>query len=840
MLVRAFLSYSHHDSAIVDAVAEVIGRPFVTVDRISFRSGDDLLEAMDHCAAESAVFVAFVSRESLSSVWVQHELSEARFYAASGRLRHPLAVILDSRVEISDLPPWLGRYKTIQSVAAKPIARSIRSLIDEVVHERQSPYFVNRSYEVQRAQAALVPLEPYRGSNLVVLRGLPGVGRRSVLRRAAKDSLQLDRLLVVRVAPGDSTTELATKLADLVEPANSAQEAIELARSIAELKIDGLAERFVADCRLALAHNELVVLYDDGGLLDNSGYFHEDVSRLISMLGRELDLALGIITSRRPKWVITEFDEPSVIAVNPLGMDDMRQLVALAARSIGANIDGKATEKLAAASNGYPPAVPVLVNRAKDYGINAIEGSSVPRAIYSPRQLSRYLEKLELSAKARQLASVLAANSPVPIEVLSDYAGGSAAAIDGVIELIDASIACHDEASLWYSISEPARNFIIDNYGRLTPDQYSKFAAVLDAYLSTTEEPQSYLALSSVLFRALKHAGEATTRNAYALVSDWIALAESSYHQRDYANAAAFSKEALTARPRSIDAFQWLIKAQVKLGEFAEALEALDGLRALGEEREANFLRGFAERHLGNYQRAITFYERAKGQGRGGTSILRDMADCYFHLRELDTASDYIAEAQERDPHNRFLTSLSIKIAIERGDEETARRLLPELMGSDTPMFGNHYASRVELRFGSDVKAYAFAKAAEESDERPPFEVLANLAMCEMVTQQYDFAQRTIAKLRQVQNPTKADIVRGLAARLAIARRDFEGAVSECALFNDMSSKIHIKIKRDAISGLLAAKYLPPHEKSLYEQELAALNLQLASGEPADVELVAD
>jgi tetratricopeptide (TPR) repeat protein len=672
MLIRAFLSYSHHDSAIVDAVAEAIGRPFVTIDRISFRSGDELVEAMDRSAAEAAVFVAFVSRESLSSVWVQHELSEARFYSSSGRLKNPLAVMLDSRVEVSELPAWMRRYKVIRSTAAKPIARLIRSLIDEVVHERQSPYFVNRSREVREAQAALVPLEADRGSNFVILRGLPGVGRRSVLRRAARDSLQIDRLLVVRVAPGDAVTELASKLADLVEPANTAPEAIELARHIGQLGLDQLVERFIVNCRAALQHRELVTLYDEGGLLDNYGYFHDDVSQLLSVVGRELDLPLGIITSRRPKWVITESQQPDVIAVNPLGVDDMRQLVALVARNMEVNVDGKATEKLAAASNGYPPSVPVLVSRVKDYGIGTIEGSSVTRAIYNPRQLSRYLEKLELSTIAQQLASALAANSPVPIEVLSDYAGGSPPVIDGLVELIDASIACHDDATSWYRISEPARDFIVDNYGRLTTEQYSRFAVSLDSYLSSSDEPEAYLSLSGVLFRALKQAGSLATRNAYALVSDWIALAESSYHQRDYAKAAEFAQEALNARPKSIDALQWLIKAQVKCGKFVEALEALEDLRAVGEEREANFLRGFAERHRGNYQRAITYYERAKNQGRGGTSILRDMADCYFQLRELETASTYIAEAQERDPHNRFLTSLRIKIAIERGDETTA------------------------------------------------------------------------------------------------------------------------------------------------------------------------
>jgi hypothetical protein len=161
-------------------------------------------------------------------------------------------------------------------------------------------------------------------------------------------------------------------------------------------------------------------------------------------------------------------------------------------------------------------------------------------------------------------------------------------------------------------------------------------------------------------------------------------------------------------------------------------------------------------------------------------------------------------------------------------------------MESDSPMFGNHYASRVELRFGAVAKAYSYARIAAESDVRPPFEILATLALCEILSRNYDNAMHTITRLRQIQNPAKGDIVHGLAAKLAIAKGDFEGAVSECALISDMSSTIHIKIKRDAIAGLLNAKYVPPPEKIRYEEELASLNAQLDVGEPSDLELVAE
>lgn len=504
MKIRAFLSYSHEDAEIVDAVANSIGRPFVIIDRISFKPGDEVVEAMDRSAAESAVFVAFVSKASLNSHWVKHEYSEARIYAASGRIRHVLVVLLDSRLSVGDLPPWMGRFKSIQSWSAKPIARLIRSEIDDVVHEVQSPHFVGRSSELREAQSALVPIHRERGSNFVVLRGLPGVGRRSILLRAAKDSIQIDRILVVRVEVGDSTAELATKLADLVEPANSPQESIGLARDIAALDADELTKRFTTDCYLAVGHRELVALYDEGGLLDNSGHFHGDLAALLSTLAREIDLPLGIITSRRPKWESIEFDEPFVISVNPLPAADIRQLVALVARNMNVAFNHGDTEVLATAANGYPPAVPIIVSRAKEYGTATFDKGVLPRGIYNPRQLSRYLENLQLSSTSQKLAAVLAANSPLPIAVLSNFAGRSDNAIDAVVELIDASIACHDSVTSWYRVSEPARQYILDSYPPCTIDEYSLLAESLDEYLSNSDSTECTWIFRESFFVRLK------------------------------------------------------------------------------------------------------------------------------------------------------------------------------------------------------------------------------------------------------------------------------------------------------------------------------------------------
>src|ERR1700735_158497 len=98
--MKVFLSHSHHDETIVHAVARDVGRAFVTIDTGAFGATDELIDAIEQAVKDSAIFVFFASRHSLSSAWVTYELSEARYRQAVGRIRKLLVVRLDDRLQV--------------------------------------------------------------------------------------------------------------------------------------------------------------------------------------------------------------------------------------------------------------------------------------------------------------------------------------------------------------------------------------------------------------------------------------------------------------------------------------------------------------------------------------------------------------------------------------------------------------------------------------------------------------------------------------------------------------------------------------------------------------------
>jgi TIR domain len=230
--MRVFLSHSRQDEAIVNAVAKHVGRAFVTIDVAAFRAADDLIVSIESAVRQSAIFVLFASRASMESAWLNFELNEARYHQALTRVRKLIVVLLDDRLQPTDFPDWMRRYVFLKSRASRPIARAIRAAIDDMVNEDQSGFFVGRANETAALQAALVPPDTSGDISTLTIRGLPGIGRRTLLQRVARDSLFLDRLLTVRVEVGDTANAIATKLADLVEPVIAAEDTLAMAREI--------------------------------------------------------------------------------------------------------------------------------------------------------------------------------------------------------------------------------------------------------------------------------------------------------------------------------------------------------------------------------------------------------------------------------------------------------------------------------------------------------------------------------------------------------------------------------------------------------------------------------
>lgn len=208
-------------------------------------------------------------------------------------------------------------------------------------------------------------------------------------------------------------------------------------------------------------------------------------------------------------------------------------------------------------------------------------------------------------------------------------------------------------------------------------------------------------------------------------------------------------------------------------------------------------------------------------------AIYRDLAECHFQLGQIAEAEKYIEQAQSRQHDNPYVVNLKTQIACARGDEAEARRLLELLDGLDDPIFVSHRRSRVELRFGNPGLAYDSARKAAGLSARPPAEVLANLALCEILTGRISDAVASVDRLEHSYKHSTAQAT-GLRARIAMTEERYEEAIALCAKLPNPDSRVHLTLRRDALRGLLAVAPLSFAEEQSRRSELAGIEQRLA------------
>jgi TIR domain len=406
---RAFLSHSSEDAHLVRLVAAQVGRPFVKLDYYEFHSGDEILLAIDTAIEQSSIFVLFASRRSLASLWVGSEVDSARYETKFGRLTKVLVCILDDTLRPDDLPSWMRRYKFVASRAAKPIARMIRGEIDDLMRERQHSVFVNRAQETDDLQELLAPSTGAPSAQVFAVVGLDGIGRRTLLQRVARDTLSLPRLLLVEIESGDSINDLAVKIADLVEPASSSDEAIELAREIELMSAVQAADRAARDLRTALVLGELPTLIDRGGMLDRDGQISPAIKGLLVATAVLHDLPIALVSPRRPRFANS--DPVPGARLTELSGSDVRRLVGLLARQRRLELSPEDVASLSSMTRGYPPSARYAVELAGYYGVPVTLAHTAGAAEFRMRPIRSYLRTLDLKPEAKTTLRVLAGAS---------------------------------------------------------------------------------------------------------------------------------------------------------------------------------------------------------------------------------------------------------------------------------------------------------------------------------------------------------------------------------------------------------------------------------------------
>ncbi len=707
----------------------MLGRAAVVYDAFEFSVGDEFRDAILKGLSNSDIFVLFASRGALQSDWVKFEIDTAKEALTRQALSRVVTFIIDPDLDLNNLPEWMKSTLIVRQEHAGLIALEVRRLIGQRLKERMPSYFVGRRNEIEQALDMISNFtDPDQRPPLLVY-GLKGIGRRTLVQAIARDNLSYSTIIPIPLKVGDLLAETFVRLSDALSPGGGENFADLLAEQEAKAP-EALVADIVDLMKVACASSTLPVIIDEGALAQQNGVLRPEFETLYHSVASDREVDAVIVANRRlyggggaslPSLRVPELDPSST-----------QNLIRIAGRDLGLVFDHSELTSVATYSRGYPPAVQFALDEARIRGIPQVVVNQRALVNFSAEFFLRELQQTNsITPTMMTILRLLSAFSPLPLGVIANYCEISASeANENIDHLLDLSFVLPD--GLHFRITEPLRDAAYRAFGGLRVDN-SRVAHLLDTYLRDEPDDDARLNLGQTIFRASLLSGSGSkSQFAVAFAADLIEVATQSYHDQDYDLAIRYGESALEARPDNVDVRRYVAQALIRRERYREAEAHIDALVKLGELKEAFYIRGFSARRKRDYSDAVEAYEKSLAYGRRGVAVHRELASCYFELGDLVKAEHHIRQAEDRSPHNRYVVDLRCTIALRLGDLETAERTLDILERVDPSGFADHRRSTFEQARRDPETALKYAESANRKIAHPTFEVMANLANCEI------------------------------------------------------------------------------------------------------------
>lgn len=768
--MRAFLSHSSKDKPIVGKIHAALGAEAAWLDAAEIELGAILLERIAAGIEEAADFVLFWSEHSSASAWVRHEIHMGFIRSLEDKALRMIVIRLDN----TPVPLYLRPYLYLDaSQTTDPVAEIVAGLRKKL-SEPAPPVrvrFVNRNSEIGRIESIL----DTGGCSALFLRGMQGIGKRSLVQEAFRRLFEGDELVVVRVNDGMGAVELALLLSAHVGE-SPPQDGTPLAQvfDVIALRIEQL-----------LAAGRFVVFEDVQHWLREDGA-PEEVMAFVLRRVADTPLAkkrpLVMTTTRRVRNDYVENPSTADVWVDGLATEHLATLLQWWHElSGGRSLERDSALRLAGELAGYPVAARLAAPLIASFGEAYLR--DYPREMVLLRRdlARRILNEIRLSEPSRLLMEALAITRiPLPAGVVAAGLGLSDA------ELQEAISQCVD-AGLIKGARELSIHPLVEDHfwnRHLHREGYKELSAKLAESLwgelqNLDIESVQFASLLPVVFRLFALAGELPKalqlrRDLIGTLSD---AAMTLYRRRDYKLAKAYASQVLETEPR--DWGMRLLTARVAIREedWDGAKKLLDGL--LTERPGDIAIRhalGWRLLRMRRFEDALAVLLEIVAH-RDHVQSLRDAADCLHQLKRDKEALVLLGRARAVESANAYVLELEAQILEGQGDLAGALVAAEGAVNRDPGAWSLHHRLgriRSALR-DFDGAIEEFKKAVEVAPDE--FTPLASLADELLNRVRNEEAEVVINRAEQnARSKTQRGVVGNLRGRLFRAKGQLEEA----------------------------------------------------------------
>jgi hypothetical protein len=684
--IRAFLSHSSKDKALISGIYKQLKSAHVHYDEATFEKGETSAAEIFRAMEKTSVFVLFVSSHSVSSKWVQTEMMLAQHYFSAGSIRKILVFLLDD-VDVSEIPDWLKIFIYHKTSSPGVIVTSVRSALFEVALSNNSTLslFMGRDKELGTVKEKLSDLTNDAPLALFFA-GNDGIGRRTLAKRALRDVHPHLLNFPIEITLGDKDSDIEFYRFLLNEAENlPLLEQIDKTERYQTLEI---AERAAVLAELIEAISEqrqIVVLRGKDSIVLDDGFLPEWLSTLLSKLKDSSWPKLVIIArrlispSRRRSYPRVAF-----FPVNSLDAADSRKLLAIWLKHLGADIEQSLNDEIVEYVSGHPRNIQLAATLATEFGTARLRTERAEFLDAIRQQARALLEGLKIDPEREKLLALFR-----EYEYLSP-------------EDLFLALGTVDEAALGKTMSYLNEHGLIETDGpylRLAPyllDTLSRFnwsdeakgfvvecrTRVLDRMENlSTHDYVSISTLDNGILSALRQNKviENILFSRCLLPSHLLRVAREFYDRKDFSRSLELAKRAFDGRGKlsieaQIEALRLRCLSCVRLGQDEDLDNAIAELESYVEKiakRTTAFIRGFKARYDGRLDHAEEQFRLAyKLGGERNFHILRELAQLSKLKEEYAEAESFARTALEIADRNPYIIDTLLEIIIERHKDD--------------------------------------------------------------------------------------------------------------------------------------------------------------------------
>ncbi len=711
---KVFLSHSSKDKEkyvrkVYEKLKKSIGSDNIIIDEASFQEGRDTEREIKYHLERTDLFVIFLSENSLSSEWVKSEIKKIDNLRKDNEIEI-CPIIIDEKIRYDDkrIPKWMKRGYNIQLIKAPTKSASI-------IEQRMIEISYKKHPRLKERETIFVGRHEYRKKIeerfddydkltpiVIIVSGLEGIGRRTLLKRAMIDSNQIKESYTfpeIILKEDESIEDVILKLNDFVN----------LEINIKDLNKYTVAEKeqlFLKIIKNIQSSKILLLIKDNGCIINHNGeivewfcnilksdelqematfllaskfrYFHKDFST-----DRFYDIALDELTQKERIGLfkrILEFENMDDY-LNPEDIKDISKLL-----------------------SGFPEQVFFTIELLKNYQLNQLKDRYSDIVNFNKRKATILLEEIKKNEEKMELLALLSSfdyitlsyiNSIVSEEITRKY----------IDEFYLLGICEYSGLMKEYiRVNDTIKDYIQRSEYEISSEHKEKIRQNVLEFIKNIKNNEDY-EIPEFLYN-LKYAlkeGIDIDEN-YIIPSVYLKTMVDLYTKGKNKEVVEFAKRALenshNMDKKIIFEIRYLLcssLAKMKKEEFKTEIQKIDGA-------DHDFLFGFYYRKVGKFDKALERINESLQDRENFSKAKREKVQIHISMQEYEEALDLAKMNYENSKDNPYHIQAYFVCAI-KSNIQNKSKILKELIESIDEI-ESIVAKEMTLRMKAEYEAF--------------------------------------------------------------------------------------------------------------------------------------